>query len=582
MTSLYSEVKKRQIDTQHFEEQYFSAIQTLALLADTQNMFLELGRGSGKTTHILGPRIDRVQHSMPGSVQVFLASSYKAIFENLVPGIMEFFTEHYEEDMYFSIGKRPPAHFKACRTLITDWKNTISFCNGTVIQFVSCERPERANGKNIAHLYMDEMLHIKERVVNENVIPALRSKSTVYYDSPWFMGITGTTSTPNIETDEDWFLRYQQKCDPEKIGVIQQLALELDKRYYLLEKARTEGNADSVRKLEQYTHRVSGILNALRRDTTCYFRASSFSNIKVLGLEYIQRQIDSTLDTAMLNTSIFAVRENRVKDMFFCKFGPMYINSDSYRLEQIEQLSLNEQKEFTCADMQHCRLDAPLYAGYDPGGFSSLVVGQYSEDQRTFYVLKNFYAIWPEQQEELLDRFVRFFGPMTCRSIYLHYDRAANQHDPQWKKFRPYLGDTGDTDAALMRDILQRRGWYCTLMSLGMPVITYRQHLHLLTRLFSGEKDYEVHGQRVILLQVDENECEALISSIYNSPLKRHQGDVQLDKSSEKLPYEQQAYQSTQIASAFMYLLWGEFSNSYLPTSDTHQFGRFAGLTFGA
>ena len=242
-------MKKRVINKEHFDEQYYAAVQTLALLADTQDMYFELGRGSGKTTHILGPRIDRVQNSMPGSVQVFLASTYKSIFENLVPGIMEFFTDHYEEDMYYCIGKRPPAHFKPCRTLITDWKNTISFVNGAVIQFVSCERPERANGKNIAHLYMDEMLHIKQRVVDENVRPAMRSKSTCFYDSPYFMGTTGTTSTQNIETDKDWFLKYEQKVDTEKIRTIQAIALELDHRYYLLENAQLHNDEAAIRKL---------------------------------------------------------------------------------------------------------------------------------------------------------------------------------------------------------------------------------------------------------------------------------------------------------------------------------------------
>ena len=96
-------MKKRKINSALFDEQYYSAVQTLAMLADPQDLFCEIGRGSGKTTHILGPRIDRVQNSMPGSVQVFLASTYKAIFENLVPGIMEFFSDHYEEDMYYCI-----------------------------------------------------------------------------------------------------------------------------------------------------------------------------------------------------------------------------------------------------------------------------------------------------------------------------------------------------------------------------------------------------------------------------------------------------------------------------------------------
>ena len=510
-------MKKRIINKEHFDEQYYSAVQTLALLADTQDMYFELGRGSGKTTHILGPRIDRVQNSMPGSVQVFLASTYKSIFENLVPGIMEFFTDHYEEDMYYSIGKRPPAHFKPCRTLITDWKNTISFVNGTVIQFVSCERPERANGKNIAHLYMDEMLHIKQRVVDENVRPAMRSKSTCFYDSPYFMGTTGTTSTPNIETDQDWFLKYENKMDPEKIRTIQAIALELDHRYYMLENAQLRNDEAAIR---------------------------------------------------------------RVKDMFFGHFGLKYIESDTYKLERIESLSIGEEANFTCADMKNCNLDAPLYIGYDPGPFTSMVIGQYNEDRTVFHVLKDIYTWWPEQQPQLAYLFQNFFAPMRNKQIFLHYDRAGNQRDPQWKKYKPTFGDESDTDAQNLKMELEQRGWNVDLMSLGQPTIYYKQHLHLLSRLFSGKDDFQVHGIPVIKIRIDENECEALISSIYNSPLKRTGGEVELDKSSEKKPFEEQAFGSTQIASALMYLLWGEFSKKYLNVADHHDLsGGYGGFT---
>ena len=571
-------MKRRKIDTEQFEEQYYSAVQTLALLADTQDMYLELGRGSGKTTHILGPRIDRVQDSMPGSVQVFLASTYKAIFENLVPGIMEYFAEHYEEGMYFCIGQRPPAHFKPCRTLITDWKNTISFVNGTVLQFVSCERPERANGKNIAHLYMDEMLHIKQRVVDENVRPAMRSKSTCYYDSPYFMGTTGTTSTPNIETDEDWFLRYEEQCDPERVHLIQQLALELDHRYYALASAEQAHDRATAHRLELYCRRLESMLAQLRRGTVYYLRASSFSNIRVLGPDYIRKQMEGTLDKASLHTSIFAVRENRVKDLFFARFGPMYIEEDTYRLERVESLSLGEQAGFTCADMQHCDPALPLYIGYDPGPFTSLVVGQYSRDRKTFRILKDCYAWLPDQQARLAHLFDTFFRPMRNRQVFLHYDRAGNQHDPRWKHMAAYLGDTGDTDAIMLQQELRRRGWVVQLMSMRQPTILYRQHLHLLQHLFSGREDYTVDGQPVIRIRIDRNEAEALISSIYNSPVKRDGGEVRLDKSSEKKPYEEQAYGSTQLASALMYLLWGEFAQRYLHASDTHRLGSASGF----
>ena len=63
---------------------------------------------------------------------------------------------------------------------------------------------------------------------------------------------------------------------------------------------------------------------------------------------------------------------------------------------------------------------------------------------------------------------------------------------------------------------------------------------------------------------IGREKCEALVSSINHSPLKRHEGRIILDKSSEKLPFEEQALNSTQLATALLYLLWGEF-HSLLP-----------------
>ena len=98
-------------------------------------------------------------------------------------------------------------------------------------------------------------------------------------------------------------------------------------------------------------------------------------------------------------------------------------------------------------------------------------------------------------------------------------------------------------------------------MSKDQKTIFYQQHYRLLNILF-GKHD----GKRDKIL-IDRNECEALVSSINHSPLKRHDGSIVLDKSSENLPFEEQAYNSTQLASALMYLLWGEY-RKLLPDSD--------------
>ena len=168
-----------------FRPVYLSIAQMSAKLADPTFLFCEMGRGSGKTTHIMAPRLDRVQNAMPGSLIILVASTYKSIFTNILPNLMEYFYENYEQGIYFELGQHPPAHFQKCGTKITDWKNTISFVNGSVVQFVSCDRPESMVGLNTVHIFVDEMLRINGDKFTERILPALRSNRAKYGHSEY-------------------------------------------------------------------------------------------------------------------------------------------------------------------------------------------------------------------------------------------------------------------------------------------------------------------------------------------------------------------------------------------------------------
>lgn len=564
------------IDQGIYTENYYSVAQILAKLADPTFLYVECGRGSGKTTHILGPRLDRVQNAMPGSCLVLASSTYKSIFDNILPGLMEYFHDTYAQGYYYEIGKEPPIHFKKCNTYIENWKHTISFWNGTVVQFVSCDRPESALGKNAAHLFVDEMLRIPEDRFAERIIPALRSDRAKFGHSHYFMGITGTSSTPNFETDEDWWMKYEKNMDAELIGIIQELAYVLDGYKVDLIEARAASDTAREQKLLSTVQRWEKRLTELRRGQTYYMRASSFSNIKILGIDYIENQVKNIKDEDKLNTSIFAIRKSKVKDLFFGKFSKEHIFTDSYKYDRLDQISAGSVAgEFSSRDLKYCDPLQPLYAGYDPGPFTSLVIAQRNMAKHEFRAIKDFCVIHPEQHEELAEKVCRFFSYHRNKTIMLHYDRAANQHDPRWRDFYPVTGDLNDTDAMLLRKAFQKRGWTVRLMSLGAPTIYYAQHYRLLNILFG-----KVEGSRDRML-IDGNECEALVSSIYHSPLKRSEGRIVLDKSSEKeLDYPDQRLYSTQVATAYMYLLWGEYKK-LLPASDAPEnaFAGFASFT---
>ncbi len=553
-------MKVLKINEDQFKIDYMSVLQILIKLADTMNLFVEAGRGSGKTSHIISPRLDRIQNSMPGSTLTLGAATYKSIFDNILPGMIEYFATNYEKGIYYEIGKRPPGHFH-CPEWIVDWKHTISFHTGTVVQFASCDRPESFLGKNSAHLLIDELLRIKEEKFVNQVIPALRADRSKFGLSPYFMGITGTSSTPDFETDEDWWLKYESNMNPEIINLIIALSKELDLRIYQYEKAKAAAKTEEVKKMERFIDRWTKRINEAKKGQTAYFRASSLSNIKILGVDYLENQIRSIKDEGDLNTSIFAVRKRKVGERFWGKFDKDHIFDDSYRYNIIDTYTADMTPEESCRHLKYYNPSQPLYAGFDPGPFMSIVFAQYhyNSKKKEFRSIKNFWVIHPEQHEELAEKIDEFFKYRKDRRIYLHYDRAANQRNPRYRKFYPIAGDEKDSDAMIFKGFLEKKGFTVILLSLGQETISYSLHYNLGNILFSKKKRDSIPD-----ILVCRNECDELISSINHSPLKREGGSITLDKSSENLPYEQQILYSTQIASAWSYMLFGEFKK-YLP-----------------
>ena len=545
-----------------FEQNYLSALQIKIKLADPQILLCELGRGSGKTTHIMASRMDRVQNSMPGALITLGSATYRDIFSNILPGLLEYFNENYERGIYFEIGKEPPKHFDRCVTSTFDWKHTISFASGTVIKFVSADRPESVLGISTSHGFFDELLKIKKEFMLERFMPTLRADRSKFGKSPYFMGWSGFFSSPNFETDEDWFLDMEKEMNREMINNIVEIAYEVDSHLLELEIARKEMDLEGIKRLERYVERWNERLAMLRKGQTFYVRASSFSNLKILGIDYIQNQIKSIKDRDMLYTSIFAIRKLKVKDMFFGKFGKEHLFDDGYYYRYIDLMTAGEKVEDHCRHLRYYDKKAPLYAGYDPGPFQSIVFAQRNKQKKEFRHLKNMWVYHPDQQDVLAKKIDDFFSEGR-KELILHYDRAGNQKDPEWKKYYPSYREPGinDTDAILLKKELTKLGWNVILMSKDQKTIFYSQHYRLLNLLF-GKYD----GKRDKILY-DRNECEALVSSINHSPIKRYEGRILLDKSSESLPFEEQAYNSTQLASADLYLLWGEFHN-LLPDSD--------------
>ena len=135
------------------------------------------------------------------------------------------------------------------------------------------------------------------------------------------------------------------------------------------------------------------------------------------------------------------------------------------------------------------------------------------------------------------------------KHIVLYPDRAGN-------KTREELEQVG-TDSRAMKKELESYGFTVELMNEGQGTIYHWQQFKLMAMIMSGRSNILPE------LLIDENECPNLVSAIPLSPLKKTNGKIELDKTSEKkVPLKRQAGLTTQIPSALIYLLYGKYGDS--------------------
>ena len=140
-----------------------------------------------------------------------------------------------------------------------------------------------------------------------------------------------------------------------------------------------------------------------------------------------------------------------------------------------------------------------------------------------------------------------FFGhDAVNKHIVLYPDRAGNKKREEQEKIT--------TDSRILKRELESYGFTVDLKNEGQSVLYHWQQYKMLLLIFGDQSNY------LPRTQIDENECPNLCSAIQLSPLKKTDGRIELDKTSEvKVPLRNQAGLTTQIPSALIYLLCGRY-----------------------
>jgi hypothetical protein len=551
---------------ERFEDYYMNLMQIRASVVDANNLFVEVARAGGKTEGVFGPRIIRVASGMGGELAFLVHKTYTALFVNIWPNIQAYFSRPIrdgrrtmlEYGVDYIVGEsRIPSHFKRPRYPVAFPRHSILFRNGFHLQMVSSDQPESVAGRSGVHAFIEEMKHQKGEKIKTRLFPSLRGSSAEIRENQYYQGITGVSDTARVDLGEDaWFEEYEKNVNTELIEEIANVSMHVSKAMYELHKAealsREEKNPVGREKLRLEAEKQKRILSVwqprlsdMRRNATYYIRASSFVNKDILGPKFFKTQLDA-LDIDEFMTAICAIRRRAVVDRFFANYSPKkHQFSDSYKYQTIMRMDLKEYFRLTAFYLKYYNPDEPLLLGYDPGHFSSIVVAQERGYGKELRVIKEFTCYYPSQQPELAKAIYEFFGDSAKdKRIKLYYDRAGNKRREEYEQIT--------TDAKIMQRELEGFGFSVELKNEGQSTIYHWQQFKLLLLLF-GEQSQAF--PRVI---VDENECASLCSAIMLSPRKKTDGRIELDKTSEKkVRLKYQAALTTQLPSAFIYLLHG-------------------------
>ena len=556
-----------------FEHYYMNSMQLLANVIDPNMLFIEGARAVGKTEGITGPRLIRVVNDMPGEVSFLVHKSYVALMTNVWPNIQAYFNRQVvvngqqrpllEYGIDYVVGESTlPSHFRKPRYPVAYAKHSVVFRNGAHLQLVSSDQPESVAGRNAVHAFVEEMKHNSGEKLKTRLFPSLRGGPADIRRSPYYEGVTGVSDTARVDLGEDdWFEDYEKKVNPKLIEEIATVSLELNKSLYrlyvlkqeerdskdpvLLEKMRLE----TVR-LNSFVERWKPRLADMRRNAIFYLRASSFCNKDILGAKFFKTQLD-TLDVDEFLTAICAVRHKEVTNKFFITYDHVkHQYKDSYKYDIIDRCNLRDRFILTAEYNKHYEPTDPIYMGYDPGNFQSLIAAQKKEYGARLDIIKNFYAYLPEDYNDLAAKVYQYFGTASvCKTIHLYPDRAGNKRKEELEQIT--------TDSLNLKAALESYGFGVILYNEDAPTIYHWQQFKLCQMLFSERSPL------LPRIRIDENECKDLCSAIMISPLKKTNGRIELDKSSEKKQQlKNQAGLTTQLPSAMIYLLYGLYADA--------------------
>lgn len=455
---------------------YFNPMQREVCAIAARDSIIVAGRGTGKGLLQAAVMLRNFQ-AMPRSTTAIIAPNALRAKTNTIPSMtMHWEAWGYKRGIHWDIGHAPNKKLGWRYPLIVpeDWKNVITFYNGSIAQIISQDRSGTSNSKSFDFLCIDEAKFIDFEQLKNETFPANRGQQREFGSCPWHHGLLITSDMP-VTKKGSWFMRYEQENDPERAELIRACLAEI----FSIKSTQSNLPIQSNKTIKSPAARLSRLENylcELRRGCTFFKTYSSLENMEILGEEYIRRQ-KRDLPPLLFQTSILCIPVTSAPDGFYS--------------------SLKEKHKYTAANFSYidslpwqptpaapdCRADSdiltdrPLSIAFDFNrNINWLVCGQADSVRGRLNTLRAFWVKYERKLPALIEDFCKYYEPLPLHAATFYYDSTALGSN--------YAVNNEDFRFVIEQE-LKRRGWTVQSIYIGHPMNHAEKHL-LINRAFDG------------------------------------------------------------------------------------------------
>lgn len=444
---------------------------------------------------------------MPGSLGVFVASSFRQAHSRTLPSALMAMSEFgWKRDVHYVIGHRPDKRlgFKEPLFLPDDLKDAVWFANGTIMVIVSQEVVMSSNSLTVHWLVGDEAKGLDYEKLSNELFPAIGGSSRFFDNPAKYPHLWGKHFFTDMPASKEglWLVKkYEKAYDKELCDTI--IGMELERRRLLGQPQNTY-----TRKRVAY---LQSRANILRSKALYYQERPIFDNIDIVGTDYVNR-CARDLPGIVFRTSILSKKVEKVEGMFYESFDK---KTHTYHATDNSLLNDYKTQKYDCLldlDVQRYK---PLAISFDYGALINwLVVSQIQGNMHK--TLKSFFVKHKQRLREVIQLFCEYYEPHPNKTVIYYYDSTALATGYVEYEHSAYN---------IVHDEFRKHGWYVKDVYLGNPMAHDTKH-RIINEAFEGK-------QKLFPVFNAENN-EDLIQAIQYAEVQIGNKGVRKDKSGEK------------------------------------------------